>query len=201
MFKLNTEHTWGSLFFIASIVVLLIQPRSRCCSQCIEPLLSLSVERCRSSNIIPPSLSLARKISRLPNRIPSKSDPRRTLNTVHNLLVSLLSLQLRLSLATLATLLARTLALILATSSLSLLRRRFRLLARSRLAHAAGRSSSVGAGDLGALERVPASAQGAGVLVAELEGDLVDVELKTVICVSSGFGFLRGLLCGNGLEV
>lgn len=128
-----------------------------------------------------------------------KSNSLRALHTLNNLIVPLLGLHLRLGLAALLT---RALLTVLATGSFGLLRRRLRLLARSRLAHAASRSSvGAGARDLGALERVPASAQGAGVLVAELEGDLVDVELKTVICVSSGFGFLRGLLCGNGLEV
>jgi len=112
-----------------------------------------------------------------------KSNPLRPLNTVHNLFFYLLILHLRLGLDTLASFLTRALAAILIAGSFGLFRRSLRLLARSRLAHVTGRSS-VGAGDLGALERVPASAQGAAVLVAELEGDFVDVELKIGVCVS-----------------
>lgn len=110
---------------------------------------------------------------RLSSRIIPKSDPLRALNALQNLVFALLGLHLRLGLA---GLLARALIVVLAASSLSLLRRRLRLLGWSRLAHAAGRSG-VGARDLGALERVPASAQGADVLVAEVEGDFVGVEL------------------------
>ena len=111
----------------------------------------------------------------------------RALDTVDDdLFIARLSLHLRLGLATLATLLTRALPPLLATGNLGLLRRRLGLLARSRLAHAAGRSSSVAASarDLRALERVPASAQGAGVFVAEVEGDFVDVELEMGLIVS-----------------
>lgn len=62
-------------------------------------------------------------------------------------------------------------------SSFGFLRSRFGLFAGSRFVYATARSSSGRSRDLGALERVPASAEGAAVLVAEGEGDFVDVEL------------------------
>jgi hypothetical protein len=101
------------------------------------------------------------------------------LDTVDSLILFNLHLHLRLP-ALLATLLDWATGTIVALSSLGLLRGSLGLLARSRLVHATGRSS----GDPRALERVPASAEGAGVLVAELEDDLVDVELRRECGVS-----------------
>jgi hypothetical protein len=81
--------------------------------------------------------------------------------------------------ALLATLL-RTLAVL---GSFGFFRSHFAFLAGSRFVYAtAWGSSAVGGGggsrDFGALERVPAGAEGAAVFVAELEGDFVNVELR-----------------------
>lgn len=65
---------------------------------------------------------------------------------------------------------------ILALSDLRLLRCSFGLLARSGLVNATRRCSGTG-GDLGAFERVPASAEGSAVLVAKLDGNFLGVEL------------------------
>ena len=181
-----------AVFPLQVVVVLLIQSsRCRCCSQCIRhsssrrssfkaiplreastfPTATMSKQQDRTSS----PFTLLRYQSRQHQSRPKKKllpkrNALRPLNTLQNLLIStinVLSLHLRLRLSSFLATTRQSRALTFIGSSFDLLRRSFGLLARSRFAHTAGRSSIATARDLGALERVPASAQGAAVFVAE----------------------------------
>jgi hypothetical protein len=103
---------------------------------------------------------LAHEVSR--SRNSNAINPLNTINSVVFLL-GLHFLRLRVG-GFLATLFeARALVI---PSSFSLLRSRFALLARRSFVHATGRGASSSGRDLGAFERVPASAKRAAVLVA-----------------------------------
>jgi hypothetical protein len=134
-----------------------------------------------------------------PHQTPSNSPSARILNTLQSIL---LLLALDLNLDALGTLLAfrgslldrrlldgSLLTVIIITGGFGFLRSAFGFLVGSALVDAAGRASSSAGRDLGALERVPAGAQGAAVLVAELEGDFFDVELWLLgVCFSQVAG-------------
>jgi hypothetical protein len=142
-----------------------------------------------------------------PHQTPSNSPSTRTLNTLQSIL---LLLTLHLNLDALGTLLAfrgsllnrrlldgslLTVIVIVIAGGFGFLRSAFGFLVGSALVDAAGRSRSAARGDFGALEGVPARAQGAAVLVAELEGDFFDVELGLLgVCFSqvAGWDFSGG---------
>jgi len=120
-----------------------------------------------------------------PHQPTSNSPPTRPLNTLQSILL-LLTLHLNFDtlgslLALCRSLLARRLldggllSVLAILGGFGFLRSGFGFLAGSALVNSAGRRST--SSDFGALERVPAGAQGAAVLVAELEGDFLDVEL------------------------
>ena len=128
-----------------------------------------------------------------PHQTPSNSPSTRTLNTLQSIL---LLLTLHLNFHTLGALLAfrgslldrrlldgslLTVIVIVIGGGFGSLRSAFGFLVGSALVDAAGRASSSAGRDLGALEGVPARAQGAAVLVAELEGDFFDVELWLLV--------------------
>jgi hypothetical protein len=141
-----------------------------------------------------------------PHQTPSNSPSTRTLNTLQSILL----LTLHLNFHTLGALLAfrgslldrrlldgslLTVIAIVIGGGFGSLRSAFGFLVGSALVDAAGRASSSAGRDLGALEGVPARAQGAAVLVAELEGDFFDVELWLLgVCFSqvAGWDFSGG---------
>lgn len=94
-------------------------------------------------------------------------------------LATLLALSLRTAIAILAVVVVRHLGLSLLLSALwRTLRGALRLPARCGLAYSTTWRASGSAGDLGALDGVPACTETAGVFVAKLCGDFVDVELE-----------------------